>query len=310
MSFVRANELSVISDDTLQRYAQDREDGPQPYLVRPSDLAPLIRNDASRELAGSPMPWAKTHTDFTFREGELTIWAGYNNAGKSLVMGQCAAWWQAKTCIASFEMRPEDTMGRMINQIAHCENFTEDFKRQALEYLNPYLVFYTRQRHIKPPIVIELAHYVAKELGCKHLFIDSLMKCGVDKDAGGDIRLVEELQYVAMETGIHVHLVHHMRKPSDSTHTPSKWDIRGAGEISDLADNVMLVYRNPRKGLPGHEDDPDCYLRLDKNRHGRFNGAWKFWWHEPSRQWLPGPNARPMNLANITPPPPGPMAGF
>ena len=57
---------------------------------------------------GDKLPWVKTHNMFRFREGELTIWAGVNGNGKSLVMGQTALWLMRHTpvLIASMEMSP------------------------------------------------------------------------------------------------------------------------------------------------------------------------------------------------------------
>ena len=36
------------------------------------------------------MPWVKTHSDVKFRLGEVTVYAGSNGGGKSLVTGQIA----------------------------------------------------------------------------------------------------------------------------------------------------------------------------------------------------------------------------
>ena len=54
------------------------------------------------------MPWTKTHGEFSFRPGEVTVYAGANGHGKSLITGQIALYLVkqgAKVCIASFEMK-------------------------------------------------------------------------------------------------------------------------------------------------------------------------------------------------------------
>jgi twinkle protein len=44
-----------------------------------------------------------------------------------------------------------------------------------------------------------------------------------------------------------VHLVMHSRKKEDEFAPPGKFDAKGTGTITDLADNVMTVWRNKKK---------------------------------------------------------------
>ena len=75
-----------------------------------------------------------------------------------------------------------------------------------------------------------MARYCAKELGIKHVFIDSLMKCvrGED-DFNGQKDFVDELCSLARDNQIHIHLVHHIRKLSSEAETPDKTDVKGSG---------------------------------------------------------------------------------
>ena len=59
------------------------------------------------------------------------------------------------------------------------------------------------------------------------------------------------LKKFAMDFKVHVHLVAHSKKP-DSKHDPDKfppkkYDISGSGNISNVADNVICVWRNKEK---------------------------------------------------------------
>ena len=59
------------------------------------------------------MPWSKTHSTFQFRQGEVTLYAGSNGGGKSLITGQIAMSLMKQNqriCIASFEMKPKRTL--------------------------------------------------------------------------------------------------------------------------------------------------------------------------------------------------------
>ena len=73
------------------------------------------------QTADAVMPWSKTHADVKFRLGEVTVYAGGNGGGKSLVTGQIALGLikqNLKVCIASYEMKPVTTIVRMLRQFA------------------------------------------------------------------------------------------------------------------------------------------------------------------------------------------------
>ena len=79
----------------------------------------------------------------------------------------------------------------------------------------------------------------------KDLDGEDQMKWGKQKN------LVRSLKSFATETSTHVHLVCHSKKP-DSRHPenknwPGKYDISGAGDISNLTDNVLCMWRNIEK---------------------------------------------------------------
>ena len=66
-----------------------------------SELGQPVKKDE-----GVTMPWPKTHNSFKFRPGEVTLYAGSNGGGKSLITGQIALGLikqKQKICIQSFE---------------------------------------------------------------------------------------------------------------------------------------------------------------------------------------------------------------
>ena len=77
-----------------------------------------LSSPAKREESAT-MPWPKTHNSFRFRPGEVTLYAGSNGGGKSLITGQIALGLikqKQPICIASFEMKPKRTLYRMLRQ--------------------------------------------------------------------------------------------------------------------------------------------------------------------------------------------------
>ena len=57
----------------------------------------------------------------TIKPSEVSIWTGWSGHGKSTLLGQvitAGVCQGEKVCIASFEMRPKKTLGRIIRQIS------------------------------------------------------------------------------------------------------------------------------------------------------------------------------------------------
>ena len=263
------------------------------------------------------MPWRKTHSMVQFRPGEVTVWGGANGNGKSLVTGQvglslCAQ--GEKVCIASFEMKPAKTLERMGRQFsgfnpndpafAGSDAATQellDVYRQFKEWTDGRLWLYDQQGTVTTRQVCAVVRYCAKERGITHFFVDSLMKCvSGEDDYNGQKQFVDELTSIARDNGIHVHLVHHIRKPSDESHKPTKYDYKGSGAITDQVDNVISVWRNKAKEKKRDEDkqvdekEPDALLICDKQRNGEWEGSIGLWFDRASMQYVGGPGDEPL----------------
>jgi twinkle protein len=107
------------------------------------------------------------------------------------------------------------------------------------------------------------------------------MKCVAgEDDYNGQKDFVDQCCVLAMAAGVHVHLVHHIRKPSDETQMFSKFDVKGSGAIVDQVDCAIGVWRNKRKeekrrqGKLAEDEEslPDAVLIVDKNRHIECEG--------------------------------------
>ena len=265
------------------------------------------------------MPWAKTHNLVQFRPGEVTLWGGANGNGKSLVTGQIALSLCAqgqRVCIASFEMKPLKTLERMARQWSTFNPNDPAFRgneRALREFIDLYgqfsdwtdtrLWLYDQQGTVNASKVCAVVRYCAKELKMQHFFIDSLMKCVAgEDDYNGQKQFVDDLTAIARDHNIHIHLVHHIRKPENELHKPSKYDYKGSGAIVDQADNIVSVWRNKAKerkreeGKAVDSNEPDCLLICDKQRHGEWEGSIGLWFHPGSMQYLGSPNDEPVNL--------------
>jgi len=131
------------------------------------------------------MPWSKTINEFDFRSGEVTLYAGTNGSGKSLITGQIALGLikqDQKVCIMSFEMKPKRTILRMTRQFSGTD-LDNPILKNKLEINNQYLErlktfstgklwLYDQQGTTNSGQVIAVARYCAVELGITHIFVD------------------------------------------------------------------------------------------------------------------------------------------
>lgn len=255
--------------------------------------------ESEGRLFGDVLPWNKTSDDIRLRAGELSIWAGVNGHGKSLLLGNVVLGLmrQKRRClIASFEMRPQVTLARMCRQASQGAAPTAEFRRHFAAWSDGRLWIYDHQGTVRPDRMLAVCRYAASELEIEHIVIDSLMKCvrGED-DYNGQKDFIDSLTAIGRDTGMHIHLVHHMKKGKDENDIGGKFDLKGSGAITDQADNVFVVWRNKRKqfdeqqGKEVDADIPDSLLVCEKQRNGEWEGKVALWFHKPSMQYVERP---------------------
>lgn len=313
--------MPVLTQDDIDFSVYERESEAR-QKVRPArewvqDLIEQIKNP--KPVKRSVMPWRKTHRLVQFRPGEVTVWGGANGNGKSLVTGQVALSLCAqdeRVCIASFEMKPAKTLERMGRQwsnfnpndpafegVPQAREQMLDLYAQFRDWTDTRLWLYDQQGTVTASQVCAVARYCAKELGITHFFIDSLMKCvSGEDDYNGQKEFVDELTAIARDHGMHIHLVHHIRKPANEAHMPNKYDYKGSGSITDQVDNVISVWRNKEKeknrqaGKIVSDGEPDAKLICDKQRNGEWEGVIGLWFDPNSQQFLAAAGDEPLAL--------------
>lgn len=250
---------------------------------------------------GDPLPWSKTHGSFRFRPGEVTIWAGINGHGKSMVTSHVAASLakSVPVCIASLEMPVPATAQRMIRQIAGNGNVPKPFVDKVLHWADNKVWIYDQLDTLPSEKIQAMAIYCAKELKLGHVFIDSLMKCGVgQEDYDKQARFVDSLCWIAKTYKTHIHIIHHVRKGDDESKPPNKFDLKGSGAIADMVDNIFIHWRNkPKEALVAKGEhvekfNPDAILTCCKQRHGEWEGDINLWFHKDSQQFASNPDLR------------------
>lgn len=297
--------------------------------VRPAiewieDLKARLRGEASEKRV--MLPWEKAADSFTFRPGEVSVWSGQNGHGKSLITGQVALSLMGqgqRVCLANFEAKPVTTMQRLGRMFAGTNPFSPEYQGAegivALDQLfddfgawtNGKLWLYDQMGTADGAMVLGMARYCAKELGINHIVIDNLAKCvRAEDDYNGQKGFVDELCAIAKDYSVHVHLVHHLKKPTNESQMPDKHDNKGSGSITDQPDNIFLVWRNKAKEEEGRKngvqskkrDEPDQMLLCRKQRNYSGSGDGEpsiaLWFDRDAGQFIGSPSDGVMDFRN------------
>jgi twinkle protein len=131
-----------------------------------------------------------------------------------------------------------------------------------------------------------------------------------EDDMSGQKNFVSELITIARDYNVHVHLIHHLRKPANEYAMPNKYDTKGSGAIVDLVDNVWMVWRNKEKedevkdvgrASPKYNDSDQLLLcRKQRNYEGSGNGepTVKLWFLPDAQQYVERDGDQPMFFPN------------
>jgi twinkle protein len=303
--------------DTIDFNAYREE--PESHKVRPASDFLKETIDAfymPKDALMPPRPlWDKTNGKIAFRPGEVSLWAGINGHGKSMFLSQVEIDLMTqgeKVLSLSFEMLPVRQMQRMSRQAYAGDQPPISFLNGFHAWTDGRLWMYDHNGSIKWEKVMSVMRYAEEKFGITQFVVDSLMKCvrgETDYDAQKDF--VNELCAFAQARKVHVHLVHHVRKGEDEDKIPGKFDAKGAGAITDMVDNVFIVWRNKkaergdnkkaervdnRKVERGDNKElkPTAMLRCDKQRNGEWEGMLGFWFHPESMQYLERIDGIPM----------------
>ena len=265
-------------------------------------------------------PWECLNHNFAFRQAELSLVNGVNGHGKTEVVGHMAleAMRQGvKTCIASLEIKPGILLKRLTRQ-STCLKLPPQLEiESAFKFYDDRLWLFGLTGTAKADRLIEIFTYAWKRYGIELFIIDSLMKCGIgDDDYNGQKAFVDALCDFKNKTNTHVLLVTHSRKGDSEEKPTGKMDVKGSGSITDLTDNLFIIWRNKlrekaiQKDQQGEELDdkerkalaaPASVLMLEKQRNGEgWEGGIPLYLDPASHQFLPTETASPFSyIANM-----------
>lgn len=290
LPFKDANEclMNDVPDEKIKECFDNARGFDPPTLLTPMDFYDDIvyYNENFEKRFGTSTPWSKlTKILRGWRDDELTIWSGRSGSGKSTILNDVLLHdinKGIKSIIASLEMSPMKYLNWMImrdRQKAILDK--NDIKESLMSFTNLYIVNIEGQTDQTE--LFNVLDFAARKYGVKRFVIDSLMKIdikGSDKYEEQKNFINRLIDNIAKKYDGHIHLVAHPRKSFKDTDKPDKVDVSGTGDITNLADNVLLLYRvdeKEKKKIRDEEGDAaDTVLYVKKNREHGLEGEVNF----------------------------------
>lgn len=272
-------------------------------LKRASDYADKVVHlfwPAHEQEPGYSTPYEKLGGKMRFRPAEMTLWSGAAGSGKSQIISDCIPHWVkfgSRVCLASLEMKGEQTLRRMCKQTGGVDRPTAQFIERILSWLDGGLLLYERVGKAGVAALLEVFDYARAKYGCDQFIIDSLMRLGIAQDDyNGQEKAVFQIVDWTIQHNVHTHLVAHSRKGERGQGAPETEDIKGAMEIGANAFNILTVWRNRRheEELQAAKTDleradleqkPGVILNVAKQRNGDFEGKIGLWFDQSTYRY-------------------------
>jgi twinkle protein len=281
-----------------------------------SDIDDFFENQ-SDDTQGFGSGWEKLdEEDIKFRPNELWGVCGINGHGKSMWLNQLAlnaVQQDQKVLIASMEMTPKATMGRMVRQAAGSANPPQPYRKKLLEWMCPNLWLFVDKLTPKPEDLMSCFEYAYRRYGITTFVVDSLTNMVRQDDYEGQQKFIEKLVNFKLSFPVTVFIVTHVRKGESEYAAPNKYDVKGSGSITDLADGFLSVWKNKRKTeqleqaeMLGEEPDEqytkqwDMYLEVLKNRNGQYEGKVGFEFDSQCCQYRDRKKGKPRYYINYS----------
>lgn len=253
-----ALKMGATADEIFDATRKARGFDPE-ELRSPIEMLDEIAAEMFPERYGEPLgddlPFAMP---FKLRPGEVTLVHGYNSHGKTVLLSFLLAWLAAKlgrkALIASLEIPARKLLRNILRQVFGRPRAADEKElRRWVEWQAQYFWAYAHVGQADLDRVLEVWRYGARRYGINYFVLDSLMMvAGLEgEDYDGQKAVMDKLLTFAATERVHVFLVAHDKKPDsrhpESKHYPGRYDVKGTGNLSDLAWNVLCIWRNKEK---------------------------------------------------------------
>jgi len=229
-------------------------------------------------------PWSGLNSmTYGLRQGEVVTLTSGTGQGKSSVIREWELWLLNKgyrVGIVALEENTKQSAQALMGLYLQCpphkwgeKEITEETKREAFEATvgNGRCVLYDHWGSVDSQNLLSRIRYMARGMGCTHIFLDHLSIVISGIGDGDERRLIDNtmtrLRSLVEELNISLIIVSHLKRPEGRSHEEggqvSLAHLRGSGAIAQLSDICI--------GLERDQQDADSKntttLRVLKNRY-------------------------------------------
>lgn len=256
-------------------------------VIPGEELWPLISTD--EDVPTILYPWDGLNNKLMgIRSGELVTITSGSGIGKSSFCRELAYWLMNKGAKIGYIALEENVRRTGENIMALHMNIprfewqtrgvTMDQKREAFDSTlgKGQIVLYDHWGSCDSDNLISQIRYMAKGMGCTHIFLDHLSIVVSGLDEGDERRIIDnamtKLRSLVEETGVAMFVVSHLKRPSGQGHEEgaqtSLSQLRGSHAIAQLSDCCIGLERNQQDPQNAHVTS----VRVLKNRWCGDNG--------------------------------------
>ena len=234
-------------------------------------------------------PWmGLNEKTYGIRQGEVVTLCSGTGQGKSLVCREWQHWLMGKgnkVGIIALEENICQSAQALLGIHMECPphrweeaNISEDQKRKAFKETvgSGRCVLYDHWGSLDSTNLLNRIRYMARGMGCTHLFVDHLSIVISGLGEGDERRMIDnlmtKLRSLVEELGVSLFIVSHLRRPEGRAHeegsTVSLSHLRGSASIAHLSDIVLALERNQQDV----DDGNITTIRVLKNRYSGNTG--------------------------------------
>lgn len=287
-----ANEYLCIHDkDKLKELYKNAKDVKVEGIFECKDFEnEILFSYRNYQPIGTTTYFKNIDENWKHRLGEVTVWTGYNNEGKSLLLKQLLllkskyeGW---KHAIYSPEEVPlaefytdiiESYIGKSADkgQLKWSNYMSEMQIKSGIEFCNSHFyTVYPDEDHSIDELLRKFS-YLVRRFNIKTVSFDPYnqihhkMKLGEREDLYIS-RFMSKLRKFAVDHMVAVHLVAHQSTPlinsSENYPKPNIYKIKGGGTFGDKADNVVVVWREYRNTDPKNTEVKFISQKIKKQK--------------------------------------------
>jgi twinkle protein len=249
----------------------------------------MIKTFVEGKRRGETTHWFRLNENFTHRLGEVTLWTGYMNEGKSTFLKQLLL---AKAYFDDWKIgvfSPEDfPADEFYDDLIHMlvGKSTDTYDKHVMdraEYNDAIDVIKKKFFYVYPEkdftwesIENKMLYLVRKE-GIKSIILDPYNQFDHQMDKTREdlyiSKFMAKIKRFAILNDVSIHLVAHQTTPmyiaGQNYPQPNAYKIKGGGTFADKSDNVIFVWRPYRCTDP---TNPSVIFGADKIKKQRLVG--------------------------------------